>query len=60
MFWVKSDRRGVASWGLKIVSKSFMNLKNARAHLWSTCRFEDMSAAKLAVGEEPRSGCSVK
>lgn len=43
MFWVKSDRRGVASWGL-----------------WSTCRFEDMSAAKLAVGEEPRSGCSVK
>lgn len=29
-------------------------------YLWSTCRFEDMSAAKLAVGDDPRIGCAVK
>lgn len=29
-------------------------------YLWSMCRFEDISAARLAVGDEPRMGPRVK
>jgi hypothetical protein len=29
-------------------------------YLWSTCKLEDMSAARLAVGEDPRMGWRVK
>lgn len=54
------DLLGVASWGLGYCQLQGKDACEGCRYLWSMCRLDDMSAARLAVGDDPLMGCMVK